>query len=240
MLSAEHGLALGIIAFYLFDCLRLTPPETVYFLRNTQLWSYRIPQQRWRSGSKSVELLNPFMPWQLPLAARLLPNQKPTRTHLHKNFVPAITALILPQGVLAVLVVVAMPFVIIREGLGEWFLLCMGLIYLVLGYSLIQVKRNAKVLNLNRAQFISVSVECLFCPPFAVNLVRKIAAQQVEIADAALFATRYLESKHLILWRQEICQFAQEQQQWYESSDANYQKWQALQCRVQGNNNERN
>lgn len=239
MFSAEQSLALGVVAFYLFDCMRLARPETVYFLRGANAWSFRLPQQHLRLGGKSVELLSPLLPWQLPLEARLLPGNKAKKVRLNKAFLPAISALIWPQRMLAALVLLAMPAVVIRNGLGEWFLVCLGLIYLLLGYSLLLVKRRMDALNLRRQQFHSLCMECLFCPPFAVNLIRKIAAQQAEIADAADFASRNLNGECLNRWRIEIGRFARQQLQWYEPGDGAHQKWQALLSRVGGKADER-
>lgn len=239
MLSAEQGLALGFVAFYLFDCLRLAPPETVYFLRNARTWSYRVPQQRWRLGSKSVEMLNPFLPWQLPLAARLLPDTQAKTVRLDKAFLPAVSDLLWPQRVLAALVLLAMPAAVIRDGLGVWFLLCLGLIYTVLGYGLFLVRRRAAALQLRREQWLSLCMECVFCPPFAVNLIRKIAAQQEEITDAVDFASRNLDRESLNRWRIEIGRFAQQQLQWYEPGDGAHRKWQVLLGRVGGKADER-
>jgi len=60
---------------------------------------------------------------------------------------------------------------------GERFLFLLAVIYLTISLSLVVFHQKCDALLIQPKTFWSIAFECISCPPFAVNLIRKITWQ---------------------------------------------------------------
>lgn len=234
MLNAEVWLAVGILGFYIFDCLRLTEPNSVYFTYAFSHWDYRMPSHTLRIGRRSLDLFNPVKPWQLQVPSSLMSKPCKAKQRIDKKFTMAVHGLVPLQIVLSLCLLIGLPAVLVLYGLGQIFLLLFAVVYACIGMSLFKVFRQRKALHLSVVQCVSLAVECLLCSPFAANLVRKIGLLQADAPDAAAFARMHFNSETLGLWRDRLGIYVHEQQQWYSAEEPMHQEWQAIGKRIQG------
>jgi hypothetical protein len=231
--AAQQVFAFCIIGFYLYDCARLVKPNRLWFIRQRSAWAYKLPVPRWRIGSQSLQFYNPLLPWHMPVRARILPSVDGPAPAISRAFEKALRSLHFPVMGLAVSILLVLPMVILKFGLDFIFLLVLGIVYLTIIYAIWKLKQQAGALNLNQKQVVSMALECLFCPPFAVNLLRKIGDVQLEITHSIAFAERKLAKPEFQQWCATLRHYAVDQQQWYEPEQTEYKNWQTYLQAVQ-------
>ncbi len=234
MLNAEAWLAIGILGFYVFDCIKLAEPNRVYFSFAFSRWNYRMPAQTLRIGRRSLDLLNPILPWQVQLQASLLSPPCKLKARVDKPFARAIASLVPIQMLLSLCLLIGLPTVLLIDGLGQAFLLMFAAVYACIVLALLKTYRQRKALHLSTTQCLNLAIECVLCSPFAVNLIRKIGFLQTDVPDAAIFARQHFAPKTLAHWREQLGRYVCEQQQWYSAEEPLHQAWQAIGKRIQG------
>ena len=169
----EVLLPLGAWAFYVYDCcLLLFDNESVQHWTGT-VWQ---PQQ-----PTSVVLLRK----RLLVLNLLRPDRLCVRAVGQNIDLPAPATLLieaarpLAWGVLLLLVLLigVLPVVSLVLGAGLALLAVFAAFYATVIALLIITARRQANLGLTRKAYWGIVLDCLLCPPFAVNLVRKIALQ---------------------------------------------------------------
>lgn len=234
ILSGEALLALGIIGFYLFDCLRMTSPDRFYFTYATGHWDFQLPKRIFRFGQKSLDILNPLTPWRLAWRSDLHLSVNARDTLVGRKFLRAIDAIVPLQMTLALIVLLLMPAAILINGLGDVFLGLLVIMYLLLLVILRNVWQRRKDLQLTRAQFLTLAAECILCVPLGINLIRKLVALRADIGDAPSFARRNLKPTVLVRWRSQMGAYVRDQQMWYAPDDDMYHEWERMFQRISG------
>ena len=175
--SAELLLPIGAIAFYLYDSLLWLFGDELVLIRDARRW--------WIAAGSDGLLLrrrlylpNPFAPqrllwrwcWSAGTRAMQSTDLKP---------LAALQVALRPLGVLVflemLLIVIALP-VCVYIGLTPLALLVLlGAIYLAALGAVTWIWWHRDALGLTARNCRSLSVDALACPPFAINLVRKIS-----------------------------------------------------------------
>jgi hypothetical protein len=181
--SAEAALALVIVALYLKDCLLLLQPNEAVLVR-ARHWQAGFGQRQWTLAGREPYLAHPLLPHQPVFRLQwdmLVPPRGGTPP---TNAVDAVESpgrlgalrRLLPGVWLSFLLL----FVLIPTTvLGRWgvvaTLTVLGLLYLNILVSLWVVWLSRHRLGLTGGTLGLLAFECLVCPPYAANLVRRLS-----------------------------------------------------------------
>jgi hypothetical protein len=169
----EVLLPLGALAFYAYDCcLMLFDDETVQHWTGTA-W---LPQR-----PTSVVLMRK----RLLLLDLLRPDRMSLRTATEpvdlsappEALMQAVRPLQIGVQLLAVLLWVVLPTVSLALGAGLALLAVFAAYYAGVVALLVITANRRVALGLSTKTYWAIALDCILCPPFAVNLVRKITLQ---------------------------------------------------------------
>ncbi|MEO8805698.1 MAG: hypothetical protein ABI433_06425 [Burkholderiaceae bacterium] len=212
--SDEAWLMLLAAALYLGDSFwLLASNEAVLFRGWRGRWQAGFGAMRWRLGAREPYLPNPFLPhrpqfrlaWRVdgvePRQKSTLPLQVPPELARFAPFVwGAGVALfvLLPLGMFA--------------NLGTGFTMAaIVLLYAINSAALLQLWWLRGRLKLSNPQASQIVFECLVCPPFAVNLVRRLCAKLRHDEDFVAAAARLLRPADLAVAHAECLMRVDEQ-----------------------------
>lgn len=200
-LSTEALLMLVAVALYLFDSLLLLASNEAVLVRGWRgHWFARFGLDRWRLGGKEPYLSNPATPhfplWRLrwsfdeaageavaPAGPLAVPREL-ERFKLH-----ALISLILIYGLV--------PIVLFYPVGIEYPIAVVAVLYLNIVVAIVRLFRVRAAFALSSGQFAVLAFECMACPPFSVNLVRKLCLKLETDEDFTAAATRLLPAEAL-------------------------------------------
>ena len=177
----------GVIGFYIADSFTLAfHNELLLAASSPKRWRY-VPRTAELAG-KYLYVPNLFKPYQLLLKLRW-------HTDIHAG--QSRDELILPvqqlAGALLVLqilviclalqILLLFPLTIYLYGLGVLSLLLMLLIYSTILSAVVVVFFKRQQFNLSLSAYAKLAFEVLACPPFAINLLRKLGLSQSVTVD---------------------------------------------------------
>ena len=200
-------LALGL---YIYDSALLLRSDEFVLMRGLGgRWTPRFGANGWKLFGKEPYVSNLLTPWT-PLV----------RVHwsFEQGFDSPLTqgSTALPEvsrrpGVCATLVLllvfVALPICLFVYPATVLTLTVAGLIYGACALTMVAVYFESDKLSLNQAEFRKLCVECLACPPFCINTVRKLCARSssglklTDIADKLWAAGELTEIKEQMFLR---------------------------------------
>jgi hypothetical protein len=199
MLSFEVALPLGVLAFYLYDCGMLLHDNELVYVRNGLLrggaWSVLAGRDATLFGRR-MSVPAPLLPWALLFRAFFSAND--TRAGApavwpEAGFARALRPLqFLCTGMLALLLLV-LPAVSLGLGAGVALLVVFALAYLSSLAAFVIVYARRAALGLDGRALLSLGVDALACPPFAINLVRKISLRRAVPGAPLAFAAAHLD-----------------------------------------------
>ncbi len=190
MPAAELYLAGGALAFYLLDSALLLYGNELVFVRSRAGWRNLAPSEALLFG-RHVLLPNPLTPFA-PLmrvcwsesASRGAP---PVRAAA-PGLLLALRPLQIGVMLLLLLIAVALPAMLFFYGQGLLLLALLVSVYALNIAITFWIWRRRAVLGLATRSCTILTVDLLACPPFAINLVRKITMLQPLAGDPLLFA----------------------------------------------------
>lgn len=193
-LSYEALLMLLALALYVHDALLLLAPnELVLVQRRKGRWQAAFGVHGWKLRHREPWLPNLLAPWQ-------------GIVRLHWRFEDGLDGEPTPGGpqlpavglgpragvtVLGALIFVALPLCLFVWSFLVWTLAVVAGIYLSCVVVLFTLRRDARAQGLDRKAFGKLCVECITCPPFCINAVRKLTLQarsQVQLRDVVEMA----------------------------------------------------
>lgn len=196
-MSYEIELLALAVLFYLYDSsVLLYSNEAILTCNGAQRWSATTGWIGFVLAGRSLCLLNPFTPYRPSFRLswdlhRLEPAPKnrtwPTRAQEFKGIAPfTVTAgialfLLLPLGMFTEFG---------RYAVISAVFLLYGSIFL----ALFQLRRKRILVALGRKHFWGFAFECLACPPFGVNMVRRITLADRIAEPVPLAAVRLLDA----------------------------------------------
>lgn len=194
-MSFELALLLGAIAFYLFDSAQLLYANELIFSVHGRQW-------RCLRGAdllvlrKHPVLPNPLLPfvplfrvsWSAtprPVAPAPSPDPLP-------DFLAALRPLQYQIGLLGILLFGGLAWV--ARGHTGILLPLILLIYPAIMLVLLQVYLDRNRLGLSGKDCAKLAFDCLACPPFALNLIRKISLAKPLPGDPLAFAQTHFQA----------------------------------------------
>lgn len=201
--SDEAWLMLLAAALYLVDSFwLLASNEAVLFRGWRGRWQAGFGVMRWRLGAREPYLPNPFMPhrpqfrlvWRVDGVGPLDKNTPPAL-----QLPPELTRFAPFVCSAGVVLFVLLPLGLFAK-LGTGFTLAViVLLYTINSAALLQLWLLRGHLKLSKPQAAQLVFECLVCPPFAINLVRRLCARLRHDEDFVAAAARLLRPADLAL-----------------------------------------
>jgi hypothetical protein len=196
-LSYEVELLILAVVFYLYDSsVLLYSNEAILTCDSAQRWSATTGWIRFVLAGRSLCLLNPFTPYRPSFRLswdfnRLEPETKnrewPKRAQQFKSIAPlTVTA--------GIALFVLLPAGMFTE-LGRYAVIpAVVLLYGSILLALLQVRRKRILAAMSHKHFWGFAFECLACPPFAVNMIRRITLADRIAEPLPLAAVRLLDA----------------------------------------------
>jgi hypothetical protein len=195
-LSPETLLMGVIVAFFLKDSTRMLHPNEAVLVRGVGgRWRAGFGARSWRLGGREPHLANPFLPHE-PVV-RLAWQMAAPQTEA--GALPFTLPDALPRlGALA-WAIWAQLFVLLPAALtGQIALLApaavIAMLYASAVLAMAIVWWHRRALGLSDRSVCGLAFECIVCPPYAANLVRRVAALQPARDDFIAAARRLLDA----------------------------------------------
>jgi hypothetical protein len=229
VVSFELLLPIGAITFYLLDSAALLYGNEFIFTLRSEQWA-------WSAGSdvilrgRRLYLPNPLTPQLLTIRTAWSEQQLGDRAENSAN-IATLQQTLRPVAILSQLllfmVVIALPAVIALLGTGAALLAVFGLCYLSALTMIGLLYRRRARLSISNRQFVGLALDSLLCPPFAINLVRKIGLRQNLVADPAVFANENFLPEQASTLINAICKRLEQDMSGLDQAEA---KWIQLQA----------
>jgi hypothetical protein len=196
-LSFEALLILGVLGFYLYDSAILLFSNELVFIKSYGKWSASFPSARWRVMRKLLFFPNPFTPFNLIFLSAWTTKDSSSQNKSSdvSKLLVAMLYLRISVMVLMFLLIIALPMVIFKLGIGTSSLVVLTLIYLTIINMLFYAYFKKKDLGLSNKAFAELAFEALACPPFALNLIRNISLRHSLCKNSVKFAAKELENE---------------------------------------------
>lgn len=190
MPADEFYLAGGALAFYLLDSAQFLYGNELLFVRTRGRWRNVAASEALLLGRR-VLLPNPLTPFA-PLMRLCWSESTTSGAPPARAAAPGLRRALRPLqfGVmfLLMLIAVALPATLLCYGQGLPLLMLLASVYVLNLGMTFWIWRRRAALGLAKRACAILSVDLLACPPFAINLVRKITMQQPLAGDPLLFA----------------------------------------------------
>ena len=191
MSSPEWLLVAGIVAFYLQDAAMLLHYDEFVVAATGRRWRAGAGGTEW--GGRFLWLPNPLAPhaalfrgaWPLPPAAGVT-----GRAARLDRYLAALAPFRAGTTCLAILLLAVVPFLLWRHAHPLALLGTMAAVYGLAGALAALLWRRRRALGLGSRAAAWLAVECVACPPHAINLVRKLTLRHGPADAAALAAAR--------------------------------------------------
>jgi hypothetical protein len=193
---------LGFFGFYLYDSAMLLYFNELTFVKSWGNWTFACPTSRWRIGGKTPYLPNPLTPGSPLFRLTWSTNDRPSFLDTDEeitNFIKAIR----PVGYFVTFLLggmlVGLPLVVFRLGTGIWFYIALTVIYLTIIATLAWVYHKRESLGLSGKDLVSIAFDSIACPPFAINMVRKITLRYAFKLNPVEFALQHFRKGQFCL-----------------------------------------
>ena len=161
----EVLLPLGAAAFYLYDCCLLLFADEVICHWNGAAWLRALPTDI-VIMRRRLWVLNPLRPDR--------PTHRGPPDALPSPPLRALRPLQWTVCLLLGLLAIALPVVSIGLGAGLALLGVFGVFYAAVALLLTLTWQRRAALGLTTRAYLALAADCVLCPPFAINLVRRI------------------------------------------------------------------
>ena len=206
-ISYEYLLWLGIALFYIYDSVELVYFNNIYIVKGLKSWSHIIPNPFFTIFNKIVFIPNPLTPHCLYFKFSF-PSNEDRISPMESKDVNAFNKAIYNIQTLTlyqlILLIVVFPIMLINYNYGPLLLGIMVLIYMNIIIILALIYINKKQFKISQKQFITYLFESILCPPFSLNILRKIS-KNYEIKNSPIsFSTKKMNKKLVRNFRFEV------------------------------------
>ncbi len=194
---------IGIIGFYIYDSLNLVFHNQIVFTEASKEWHAIFPSNRFRFASKFIYLANIFMPFQsVFLFSWPTTEKRPDRIQLNtlNKFLNSLIIFRILSVILWLTLIIIFPPILLMYGTIFNLAALMVVVYLSAIFIVFFLWRFKKRLNLSDKDFFSIALDVLACPPFGINVVRKITLKQKLTFTPIEFAKKQLTKKNYLLF----------------------------------------
>ena len=206
-MTTEAWLVFGLFAFYLYDSVVLLAPREMILRCSAGGYALSSPYPYVTIRDRVPCVPNPLTPhrplFRLSWADRAQAASATSSGRLDQA--RSVQRALRPLGVLtcatALLLLVALPGIVYRYGVGRYCLAALLAVYAMIGTMLVATHRQRHALGLSPRDFAAVAFDALACPPFALNLVRKLGLRQRLDLDPLEIAGGLPRAATADLWR---------------------------------------
>ncbi len=204
MLSFESLLILGIIGFYLYDSIMLFNVNELLLTKSHKVWFYKIPALDFQLLRKYPLLPNPLTP-----NVAIFKTSWPKKSQLINesqlgDFIQCLAPVQSIINILLLLLLAYLPVIALIYGSGAKLLIIFTMIYLFISVILFYIFNNKDKLCISNSKFASIAFESLACPPFALNMVRKISLNYPNLGDPVDFARSVFDVNSIEVFNKEM------------------------------------
>lgn len=187
----------GIVALYAYDATVLLYADELVAWPRRRGWSAHAGGElQWRGGFLFVPAL--YWPSAPLLRLRWLQATRPPAAPRAEARVAILQQALRPLQwavwLMAALLFLVLPLVLLAWRRDDLLLVLLAAIYLLAGAMVTYLVRARQRLGLPPRAVAALAIDTLACPPFALNLVRKIGLRQALDLDALAFTSRMLPS----------------------------------------------
>jgi hypothetical protein len=175
-LSSEVWLLLGVVGFYLYDSLRLANIHEVYLLKGVLGWQLKLPSNFFKFRGQCIFLPNPLTPWNPIFSSNFFDEiGSQDFIDLPSQLSNSLLVIRLLVVTLFIEMLVFLPISIYFFGMGMTTLGIVLSIYITVVILVITLFRKKIEFKLTPKKYLSLAFDCIACPPFALNVVRKLS-----------------------------------------------------------------
>jgi hypothetical protein len=224
-LNTEALLALLIFALYLKDSLLLLgPDEAVLTTRDGKDWAARYGARTWKIAGREPLFANILLPDQALFRLRwnMALGPKQGKAGRRVAFPPELKRVGRFVWITWLLLFVALPTALIGR-LGAVVVICaIGALYASVLASLACVWAARRAIVIEPKAFFVLAFECVACPPYAANLVRRLAAASGIAEDFETAAQRLLDPRRLAQVNAQCLARIDERLEWVEEDSPEF------------------
>lgn len=179
-ISIEAWFVIGIYLFYISNSLKLLHNNQLILCMTLGKWKVICPDSQWQILRKTPYLFNPFLAnspifcgtWSTATEANNI-----EAAIAIDEFVNALSPLNYFVIILFVMMCLCIPLALLTYGTGFVFLSMMLITYTTILVMLAVLYTKRTELGLSQRNYFSIAFDCIVCPPYAINLIRKITWQ---------------------------------------------------------------
>lgn len=213
-LSAETWLVLLALGLYLYDALLLLEADEMVLVQRAGIWQPVFGANGWKLARREPLMPNPLSPWQ-PLARVRWSFEQGLADGSALAATPALPAVALAPRIgvalLWAIVFFALPLClfVFRHTVGT--LLVIASLYAAVVFVLLGLRREAVAFGLPSGRFRMMCIECIACPPFAINAVRRVTLAAPARAELTWIAAQAGRAGRLEALRAQLARRVAEQ-----------------------------
>lgn len=222
MLSFETLLVLGVLFFYLYDSLMLLNINELIIQKSFKKWSYRFPIFGFQILRKFPLVMNLLMPNFLAFNLSWPSPKEEMDSDKLETLIQSMLPLQIIASLLLLLIIFVLPVVAFLFDSGPQLLALFIFIYLLIIFSVCYLFICRNSLGLSGLKISSIAFECILCPPFAVNIARKVSLNY-EIGSDPIDCSKTLFDKQTFeLFKAELTSLLKTNMKYHEKDSARY------------------
>ena len=177
-IAYEYLLIAGILGFYLQDASMFVFHDEFVMEKPGRRWLARIGGHL-QGAKRELYMPKLWAPWALVLRGQWRETATTTSTALNTwtQFTAAMRPVQWLSTLQAVLLLTVVPLMLLFKRNPIWMLTVLSAVYFTSALVLVYLLKFRKTLELSRKQALTLGIEGLFCPPYAINSARRITRQ---------------------------------------------------------------
>jgi hypothetical protein len=206
--SHEALLVIGVLGFYLFDSICLLYSNQLVVNESFGKWGFVLPSSNWRFMRKIIYIHNLLTPYNQTFILTWSPNANSLDNDFKypSSIGQNLTFIRLSVTILMYLMLVLLPIVLYKFGLGMLALILLITIYLTIINMSIFLYFKRGTLKLSKKEVLSIAFEVISCPPFAINFLRRISLKSSIFEEPIEFAKRNFDNEEYERFKQQFNQ----------------------------------
>lgn len=186
------------LALYIFDSMFLLHSREAVLIRSGKGWRAVFGSFHWRLGGKEPCLPNPFTPYRAVVKLEWQLLDSPDKANCQKTaIVPGLQTLALLTCGSGLMLFLLLPLSLFAHWGAAVTLTVICALYVINIAALTLLYRIHRTLKAPGKSYWSTVFECLICPPFCINLIRRVYAWRALDED-------FLDACHRLLTPEEL------------------------------------
>jgi len=220
--SFEASLVLGVLFFYLYDSLMLLNVNELIVQKSFKKWSYRFPIFGLQILRKFPLVNNLLMPNFLIFNLSWPSHKEEIDSDKLETLIQSMLPLQIIASLLLLLIIFVLPVVAFLFDSGPELLTLFIFIYLLIIFSVCYLFICRDSLGLSGLKISSIAFESILCPPFAINIARKVSLNY-EIGSDPIDCSKMLFDKQTFeLFKSDLTSLLKTNMKYHEKDSARY------------------